>query len=67
MVLKAPNGVESRPVDAQGHSPDMQNNVEGIDVASPQLGDWTLSISAPSLTQGPQPYALVVSGGLATD
>jgi hypothetical protein len=67
MVLKAPDGTEARPVDAQGHSPDTQNNVEGVDVASPRVGDWTLSISAPSLARGPQPYALVVSGGVATD
>ncbi|WP_161602604.1 S8 family serine peptidase [Tautonia marina] len=65
MVLITPNGEEILPVDGQGVSPDSTNNVEGIDIPSPEVGAWTLTVQADRITQGPQPFALVVSGGIA--
>ncbi len=43
---------------------DTTNNVEGIDISSPATGTYCLAISGRSITNGPQPYALVVSGDL---
>lgn len=40
------------------------DNVEGIDVAAPQVGTWTLDVWGETVPYGPQPYALVVSGGI---
>ncbi len=41
---------------------DRVNNVEGVDVASPQVGAWQIIIHAYNIPQSTQPYALVVSG-----
>src|SRR3972149_8205734 len=41
---------------------DRVNNVEGIDIASPATGVYTIAVSGYNLPQGPQPYALVLSG-----
>ena len=43
---------------------DTTNNVEGIDIASPSTGAYCLAIYGRSVPNGPQPYALVVSGNL---
>lgn len=41
---------------------DRVNNVEGIDIANPTTGVYTLTVSGYNVPQGPQPYALVLSG-----
>jgi subtilisin family serine protease len=41
---------------------DRTNNVEVIDLSSPLTGEYTVTISGYSVPQGPQPFALVVSG-----
>lgn len=43
---------------------DRVNNVEGIDLANPTPGIYTVTVSAYNAPQGPQPYALVASGDL---
>jgi serine protease AprX len=43
--------------------PDADNNVEGIVVENPKTGTWTLRVIASEVLQGPQDFALVVSGG----
>ena len=43
---------------------DSVNNIEGIDVPSPEVGTWVVEVSAPTVPSGPQPYALVVSGAV---
>jgi hypothetical protein len=43
---------------------DHTNNVEGIDIASPQLGDYVVRVRAYNTPHGPQPFALVASGDL---
>lgn len=46
---------------------DRLNNVEGVDISSPVQGDYTVRVEGYNVPQGPQPFALVVSGptGLA--
>lgn len=41
---------------------DRLNNVEGVDVLTPKLGVYTIVVNGFNVPQGPQPYALVVSG-----
>ncbi len=43
---------------------DRRNNVEMVEVAQPELGPWRVVVHGYNVPQGPQPYALVVSGGL---
>jgi hypothetical protein len=43
--------------------PDGDNNVEGIVVENPAIGTWALRVVASEVLQGPQDFALVVSGG----
>ncbi len=43
---------------------DRTNNVEGVDILSPAPGDYVITVSAFNVPQGPQPFALVVEGGL---
>jgi serine protease AprX len=43
--------------------PDADNNVEGIIVQNPTAGTWALRVIASEVLQGPQDFALVVSGG----
>ena len=44
---------------------DHTNNAEGIDLTAPTTGDYVIRVRAYNAPQGPQPFALVVSGGLA--
>ena len=46
-------------------SPDRLNNVEGVDIVSPPPGVYQVVIKAVNVPQGPQPFALVVSGAVA--
>lgn len=43
---------------------DSINNVEGVDIARPLVGDYTVVVEAVNVPVGPQPFALVVSGEL---
>ena len=40
------------------------NNVEVIDISSPSVGQYTITISGRNIPQGPQPFALAVSGDI---
>jgi hypothetical protein len=42
---------------------DRVNNVVGIDIANPVTGAYTIKVQGYNVPQGPQPYALVASGG----
>ena len=47
--------------------PDRVNNVEGIDIVTPDKGTYTIQVSGYRIPQGKngaQPYALVISGGI---
>lgn len=41
---------------------DRVNNVQGIDIASPATGMYTVTVNGFHVPHGPQPYALVASG-----
>ncbi len=43
---------------------DRRNNVEGVDVASPSSGTYTVTVSGYNVAIGPQKFALVVSGDM---
>jgi subtilisin family serine protease len=45
---------------------DSVNNVEGVIVERPIVGAWTLRVVASDVPEGPQRFALVVSGGGVT-
>ena len=58
-------GNDSDPVScASPGSFDTTNNDEGVRVTNPTIGNWTVEVRATSVPQGPQPFALVVSGDL---
>jgi hypothetical protein len=44
--------------------PDRLNNVEGVDILQPQKGTYRIVVEGVNVPQGPQPYALVISGAL---
>jgi len=46
-----------------GSGLDHVNNVEGIDIEIPLVGTYKISIAGTNVPQGPQPYALVITGG----
>ncbi|MEQ1569185.1 MAG: S8 family serine peptidase, partial [Myxococcota bacterium] len=43
--------------------PDRLNNVEVVRIESPAVGAWTVEVTPHQVAVGPQPFALVVSGG----
>ncbi|RMF72729.1 MAG: hypothetical protein D6738_10490, partial [Acidobacteria bacterium] len=59
-------GAFSNAVDCVTLAPfDAVNNDEGVRVAAPVPGTWTAEIRATDVPQGPQPFALVVSGDVS--
>ena len=68
LTITGPSGTIYYPNNAlaSGGTPsatyDRVNNLEGIDIASPTTGVYTVTVSGYSVPQGPQPYAMVVSG-----
>jgi subtilisin family serine protease len=42
---------------------DRVNNVVGIDIPNPTIGSYSIRVEGYNVPQGPQPYALVVTGG----
>jgi hypothetical protein len=51
---------------ATGGGSDQLNVEEGVRVASPATGVWTVRIDAPNVPFGPQPFGLVITGGVGT-
>jgi hypothetical protein len=47
------------------NAPDTLNNVEGIDATSAPPGAYTVEIGGTEVVEGPQPYALIISGGVS--
>ena len=45
-------------------SVDRRNNVEMAEIQAPEPGAWRVTVRAVNVPQGPQPFALVVTGGL---
>jgi hypothetical protein len=46
---------------------DVQNNVEGVRLAAPKPGRYQVTVKGSNVQDGPQGYALAVSGRIATD
>jgi len=63
LTLTAPNGTTHYPNNA-GAQADRTNNLVGIDIAAPATGWYTLTVTGYNIPHGPQPYALVIAGGL---
>jgi uncharacterized membrane protein len=51
-------------VSTPGGNPDNLNNVEGIYLTTPTAGEWSLRVEGFNIADGPQDFALVVSGGV---
>jgi hypothetical protein len=49
-----------------GGAADPNNPEECVYIRQPARGTWAVQVSAPTVPNGPQPYALVVTGGLGT-
>jgi subtilisin family serine protease len=45
-----------------GGAADSVNNVESVYVQNPAVGQWTVRVDGVNVPQGPQPFALVVTG-----
>jgi hypothetical protein len=57
-----PSGIPHRGNRAPGPGGDRLNNVEGVIIELPELGQYQIQIEGYNVPQGPQDYALVVSG-----
>jgi len=77
LTVYAPDGTVYRGNKYAGYSPgesepdpasnDHLNNVEGVLVISgAQPGIWTISVSGYNVPMGPQPFALIMTGAIAT-
>ncbi|MFQ5341861.1 MAG: S8 family serine peptidase [Anaerolineae bacterium] len=64
LTVVAPGGREWR---GNGTNGDRTNNVEGVDIFQPDPGRYRIIVEAHNVPQGPQPYALVVAGGLTSE
>lgn len=59
-------GPDGREWHGNGIDGDRTNNVEGVDILQPDQGRYRIIVEAHNVPQGPQPYALVVAGGLTS-
>jgi hypothetical protein len=50
---------------APGGSPDRRNNVEQVWIAAPASGTYTLTVQPNAIVEGPQDFAIVVTGAWA--
>ncbi|MGP8323537.1 MAG: S8 family serine peptidase, partial [Methanosarcinaceae archaeon] len=50
-----------------GNGGDNINNVERVEITSPAIGLYTITINGTNVPKGPQPFAIVASGALSPD
>lgn len=62
LTVQPPSG----PILPGNGTTDRRNNVEGVDIASPATGSYTITVTGYNIPNGPQPFALVVSGVVGT-
>ncbi|HEX4952414.1 MAG TPA: S8 family serine peptidase [Thermoanaerobaculia bacterium] len=70
LIVSGPGGtflgnVFSAGVSATGGTADRRNTLEQVLLASPATGAYTVTVRSFNVPNGPQPFALVVTGGLA--
>jgi subtilisin family serine protease len=68
LVVTSPSGqfyYGNAPAGQIGGQPDRVNNVERVTIATPEVGRYQIRIRAFNVPRGPQPVALVYSGGIA--
>ncbi|SET12444.1 Subtilase family protein, partial [Methanococcoides vulcani] len=61
------SGPDSTYLGNAGNQPDTLNNVEQVELVSPNIGWYTITVNGTSIPQGPQPFAIVMSGGLYSE
>lgn len=66
LVVTSPEGTVRVGNQADGAAAtfDAANNVEVVHIAQPVAGTWTIDVVGSNVPRGPQPYALVVKGGM---
>ncbi len=66
LVVTSPEGTVRVGNQADGAAAtfDTANNVEVVHIAQPAAGTWTIDVIGSNVPHGPQPYALVVKGGM---
>ncbi|MBS1253771.1 MAG: Serine protease AprX [Anaerolineales bacterium] len=64
LTVVAPDGREWQ---GNGVTRDRTNNLESVEIAQPVRGHYRIVVEAHNVPHGPQPYALVVAGGLTRE
>ncbi len=49
-----------------GNGGDSVNNVEQVELSSPEVGWYNIKIEGTNIPQGPQPFAIVISGAISS-
>ncbi len=65
LLVTGPDGKKVAGNHMLGATPDRINNVENVVVAAPTSGTYTVTVSGYNVPQGPQPFALVLSGNVS--
>jgi serine protease AprX len=64
LIVKGPDGKEVMGNHMLGADVDRTNNVENVVIATPTTGTYSVTVRAHNVPQGPQRFALVVSGNV---
>lgn len=64
LIVRGPDGRELLGNHMLGATPDRANNVEQVQIAAPVAGSYSVTVRAQNVPQGPQRFALVVSGNV---
>lgn len=62
LIVEAPDGTYLGNEVLTGGGADRANNVEGVDLNAPESGSYTIRVEGFNVPEGPQPFALVVTG-----
>ncbi|MFZ5827907.1 MAG: Ig-like domain-containing protein, partial [Bacillota bacterium] len=64
LTVTGPDGNKVAGNHMLGQTPDRTNNVENVAIAAPKAGTYTVTVNGHNVPQGPQRFALVVSGNV---
>jgi hypothetical protein len=62
LIVEAPDGTYLGNYVLTGGTADRINNIEGVDFNAPESGSYTVRVEGFNVPEGPQPFALVVTG-----